>query len=171
MERRSILGQTPDFWPRLGADNWCRTEARSMKARDLMTSQVVVVRPETPTKQVAKLLFEHRIGACPVIDENGALTGMVSTWDLIFALLAEGQPTSAEFVARMHRSKCTARDVMGGPVITVTEETDIAEIAHILVQYRVNHVPVVRDARLVGIISRRDMLRALVQEPASAAVP
>jgi CBS domain-containing protein len=136
-----------------------------------MTSQVVVVRPETPTKQVAKLLFEHRIGACPVIDENGALTGMVSTWDLIFALLAEGQPTSAEFVARMHRSKCTAKDVMGGPVITVTEETDIAEIAYILVQYRVNRVPVVRDARLVGIISRRDMLRALVQEPASAAVP
>src|SRR6185312_3867538 len=45
---------------------------QSMKARDLMTSEVIAVRPETPTDHVAKLLFEHRIGACPVIDENGA---------------------------------------------------------------------------------------------------
>ena len=142
-----------------------------MKARDLMTSDVIAVRPETPTKDVAKLLFEHRIGACPVLDENGALTGMVSTWDLIFALLAEGEPGSEEFITRKHRSKCAARDVMGGPVITVTEETDVAEIARILIRYRINRVPVVRDARLVGIVSRSDMLRALVQERTSAAVP
>jgi CBS domain-containing protein len=142
-----------------------------MKARDLMTSEVIAVRPETPTDHVAKLLFEHRIGACPVIDENGALTGMVSAWDLIFALLAEGEPGSEEFVARILRSKGTARDVMGGPIITVTEETDVAEIARILIQYRINRVPVVRDARLVGIVSRGDMLRALVQERVSAAVP
>jgi CBS domain-containing protein len=134
-----------------------------------MTSDVVTVRPETPTKHVAKLLFEHRIGACPVIADNGRLTGMVSGWDLIFALLAEGDPASKHYVARRH-SKCTASDVMGGPVISVTEETDVAEIARILVQNRINHVPVVRDGHLVGIISRADMLRALVQERASAPV-
>jgi CBS domain-containing protein len=129
-----------------------------------MTSEVIAVRPETPAKDVAKLLFEHGIGACPVVDENGVVAGIVSAWDLIFALLAEGEPATDKFVTRISHSKCTAKDVMGGPVISVTEETDIAEIARILIQYRIRRVPVVRDSRLVGIVSRSDMLRALVHE-------
>jgi len=142
-----------------------------MKARDLMTPGAIAVRLDTPTERVAELMLEHNISACPVIDENGKPTGMVSEEDLIFALFAEGEPVSEEFVARIPKSKRTARDVMGGPIVAVTEETDVAEIARILIQYRIKRVPVVRGGRLVGIVSRADLLRALVRSIAATNHP
>lgn len=135
-----------------------------------MTSDVVAVRPDVPTADIAKLLLNHRIRACPVIDENDAPIGMVSEWDLIFMLLAKGDPVSDQLIARNHRPRRTAKDVMGGPMIMVTEETEASEIARIMIQYRVSRVVVVRDGRLVGIVSRTDMLRALVQEQPSAPI-
>ena len=148
---------------------------RPMNARDVMTEPVVSVLPYASACEVAKVLLDNGISAVPVVDSNGAPIGMVSEGDLIgrddsarearrdwwLALLAEGEPLSAEFMSNLCAPQRTARDIMSAPVVTVGEDTDISEIARLLAAYRIKRVPVVRDGRIVGIVSRADLLRAL----------
>ncbi len=153
-----------------------------MKAREIMTSDVVSVRPDDPRGAIAKLLIEKGISAVPVVDAEGAPVGMVSEGDLIgrddsdrearrdwwLALLAEGEELNPEFLASLRAPERTARDLMSRPIITVGEETDVREIPQLLQAYRIKRVPVVRDGRITGIVSRADLLRSLTpQEPAS----
>jgi CBS domain-containing protein len=149
-----------------------------MNARDVMTSQVVSVGPDTPTHEVAKVLREHGISAIPVVNRDGAPIGMVSEGDLIgrdqadrearrdwwLNLLAEGEILNAEFLAALRASERRARNIMAAPVVTVAEDTDIGEIARLLTAYRIKRVPVLRDGRIVGIVSRADLVRALAAE-------
>ena len=148
-----------------------------MKARDVMNSAVVAVRPDTPINDIAKTLREHRISAVPVIDEAGSPLGMVSEGDLIgrdhadrearldwwLTLLAEGEALNPEFLASIHGPERRARDVMTTPVVTVAEETEIDAIARLLTAHRIKRVPVLRDGRIVGIVSRADLVKALAE--------
>ncbi|HSP96587.1 MAG TPA: CBS domain-containing protein [Candidatus Dormibacteraeota bacterium] len=143
-----------------------------MRARDVMTSTVVSVSPDMPTREVAKLLLDNGISAVPVVDEAGAPIGMVSEGDLIgrgaserearrdwwLEMLAEGTQLSPTFLAAV---RTTVRQVMVAPVVTVGEDALIDEVARLLEAHRIKRVPVVRDGRLVGIVSRADLLRAL----------
>ena len=156
-----------------------------MNARDIMTTGIISVTPETPIHEIAKLLLEQGISAVPVVDGDGVPLGMVSEGDLIgrdeterearrdwwLALLAEGETLHPDFLATMRTRNQTARNVMASPVVTVGEETDIGEIAQLLAAHRVKRVPVLRDGRIVGIVSRADLLRALVAEREAVAVP
>ncbi len=151
-----------------------------MKASKLMTRDVISVRPDTPTSHIARLLLDKGISAVPVVDETGAPVGIVSEGDLIgreepdrearrdwwLALLAEGEPLNTDFVASLRHSERLARDVMSSPVVTVDENTDAGEIARILQSYHIKRVPVLRDGRVAGIVSRADLLRALAAQPA-----
>jgi CBS domain-containing protein len=155
-----------------------------MKARDVMTAEVVSVSPETSTDKVAELLLKKGISAVPVVDDGGALIGMVSEGDLIgrdeaerearrdwwLTLLAEGEMLNRNFLASLRRPERAARDVMSAPVITTGEDADISEIARLLTTYRIKRVPVVRDGRIVGIVSRADLVRALAREQPEPAV-
>ena len=146
-----------------------------MIARDIMTREVVSVTPDTPMRKIASLLVKHRIGAVPVIDDDGAPIGIVSESDLIrpdraareawrrswLEILAEGEPLAAELLAWLGSQNYSARAVMSAPVITVSEETNLPDIAKILTTRRIKRVPVVRDGRIVGIVSRADLVRAL----------
>lgn len=148
-----------------------------MKAHEIMNSGVVAVRSDTPTSDVAKTLREHRISAVPVIDEAGSPLGMVSEGDLIgrdevdrkarldwwLTLLAEGEALNPEFMASIQSPERRARDVMTAPVITVGEDTEIDEVARLLIAHRIKRVPVLRDGRVVGIVSRADLVRALAE--------
>jgi len=148
-----------------------------MLARDLMTRDVISVTPETPARDVARLLLDHGISAVPVIDSTGAPVGMISEGDLIsrdegdrdrrrdwwLGLLAEGQELSPDFLKSLSADE-EARHLMAAPVVTVDETTDAREIARLLGQYRIKRVPVIRDGRVVGIVSRADLLRALVKQ-------
>jgi CBS domain-containing protein len=150
-------------------------------AGDVMTTEVVSVRAETPVRDIARLLLANHISAVPVLDGSGAPIGMVSEGDLIerveaerrersdwwLAMLAEGESMSPEYLSRACRPERTARDVMSRPVVTVGEETGTAEIARLLQTYRIKRVPVVRDGAVVGIVSRENLLRALAQESPS----
>ena len=154
-----------------------------MKARDIMTSNVISVGAETRTQDVARLMLANHISAVPVIDKAGAPIGMVSEGDLLgrneterearkdwwLALLAEGEPLSPEFLSSVRRPERTARDVMARPVITVDEDTDVGEIARLLQVHRIKRVPVVRDGQVVGIVSRENLLRALAARKARLA--
>jgi CBS domain-containing protein len=149
-----------------------------MNAGDVMTCDVVSVSPDTPTRDIAKLLLDKGISAVPVVDGTGAPVGMVSEGDLIgrtetdrearhdwwLTLLAEGETLNSDFLASLRARDRIAGDIMAGPVITVGENTEIGEIARLLADYRIKRVPVVRDGRIVGIVSRADLLRALASE-------
>ncbi|MGE5270201.1 MAG: CBS domain-containing protein [Thiohalocapsa sp.] len=149
-----------------------------MQARDLMTRDIVAVSPETPIRDVAQLLLQRQVSAAPVVDAAGRVIGMVSEGDLIgrgeaerrvrrdwwLALLADSAPPADDFLARLHHPQRTARDVMSTPVISIGETTEAAEIAALLAQYRIKRVPVVSDGRIVGIVSRADLLRVLAQD-------
>jgi len=142
-----------------------------------MTTAVISVSPDTPTSEVAGILRDHRISAVPVIDQIGTPIGMVSEGDLIgrddadhearrdwwLTLLAEGETLNPNFLASLRASKRRVRDVMTAPVVTVGEETELKDIARLLTAHRIKRVPVLRDGRIVGIVSRADLLRTLAE--------
>ena len=155
-----------------------------MKARDIMTRDVISVDAKARTQDVARLMLVNHISAIPIIDGTGAPIGMVSEGDLIgrdeterderkdwwLALLAEGEPLSLEFLSSAHRPERTAGDVMSRPAITIDENTDVGEIARLLQSHRIKRVPVVRGGKMVGIVSRENLLRALAADDSHADV-
>ena len=141
-----------------------------MKAKDVMTTKVVAVAPDTPVDAVAALLLERHVSAVPVIDEDRRILGVVSEGDLMRrSKVTRRRPwwlvtfRDAEILARefVKAHGLYAKDVMTQEVVTVTEETPIATIAELLEEKGIKRVPVVRDGRLVGIVSRADLLRGL----------
>ena len=144
-----------------------------MQAHDVMTAKVITVGPDQPTRDIARLLLDNGISAVPVINSNGTPIGMVSEGDLIgrgekerlarrdwwLAMITGIQPINDEFLTRVAAMDRTARDVMSAPLVTVTEQTDVSEIARLLVIHHIKRVPVVRDGCIVGIVSRADLLR------------
>ena len=151
-----------------------------MNARDVMSKPVVSVHPHTSTREIARLLVEKAISAVPVVDDHGAPIGMVSEGDLIrperaareawrqswLEIFAEGEPLAPELLTWLHSQNHNARAVMSAPVITVNEDTELSEIARVLVTHRIKRVPVVRDGRVTGIVARDDVLRALASSKA-----
>ncbi len=151
-----------------------------LSARDLMTADVVTVPPETPVVAMARLLSERGISAVPVMDKTGAVLGIVTEADLIRRLAGEEDKPSgwlsslfadpgeqAERYARTHGA--TARDVMTEDVVTVTPDTTAAHIAHLLETRHIRRVLVLQDGQLRGLVSRADLLRALVAPPPTEA--
>ena len=145
-----------------------------MNAADVMVSNVITVRSDTSVAKIAEILLANRISAVPVVDEeNGALAGIVSEGDLIhrveagteqhrswwLELFAGKEILAREFVKSHAR---TATDVMTRPVITVKPDTALGEIASLLDKHRIKRVPVVKDGKLVGIVSRANLIQALV---------
>jgi CBS domain-containing protein len=148
----------------------------ALTARDLMTLDVVTVPPQTPVIAVARLLAERGISAVPVIDSAGALKGVVTEADLIrrlagqedaprgwFASLFADPGAEADRYARTHGA--TAGDIMTEDVVTVSEAATAPEIAHLMEERRIRRVLVTADGRLRGVVSRADLLRALVAPP------
>ncbi|MFQ5657844.1 MAG: CBS domain-containing protein [Candidatus Methylomirabilales bacterium] len=148
-----------------------------MLARDLMTTEVITATPQTSVEALTRLLLDSGVSAVPVVGAGGEVLGVVSEADLVhrlrspsrkkwwLAFLADRVELASEF-ARIHGRR--VEDLMHQPAVTVTEETPVEEIARILEEHRIKRVPVVRDGRLVGIVSRRDLVRALAMRPAAA---
>lgn len=146
-----------------------------MNASDVMTRDVISVSPLASLRDIAALLATRRISAVPVITEAGELVGMVSEGDLIggskgdqqtrrdwwLELLAEGELLNADYLASLRPAATRASDVMSAPVITVADSTELSDIARLLEEYHIKRVPVVRDGRVCGIVSRADLVRAL----------
>ena len=135
-----------------------------MKAADIMTTAVVAVGPETSVSEIAGLLLDHQISAVPVIDEEQHVLGIVSEDDLLghppsdsprgrWLRLFDPAAVSLEDIASARHRK--AREVMTHPAVTV-----LATLMH---RRRLKRVPVLQDGSLVGIVSRSDVLEALVR--------
>jgi CBS domain-containing protein len=148
-----------------------------MNAGDVMTRKIIAVRPDAPASAIALTLLENGISAVPVVDENGAPIGMVSEGDLMprdeserlarrdwwLKMLAEGEALSESYVAYLDERKRTAREIMSSPVISVDEGASLVEVAELLSANRIKRVPVLRDGRMVGIISRANLVKAVAQ--------
>ena len=119
-----------------------------------MTTDLVTVRPDASIEEAIETLLNQRISGLPVIDDDGRLVGVITE----FALLA---------IAYDKRVKNhTVSQHMTREVITVDINDPISRIADLCIVHRVRRVPVMKDGRLIGVIARRDVLRALVESPA-----
>jgi CBS domain-containing protein len=144
-----------------------------------MTTSNVSVAPSVPVTDIVRLLADRGLSGVPVLDAEGALLGMVTETDLLRRLSIADEPKpglfrrlftdpdeAAERYARAHGA--TAGDVMTTKLVTVEEDSTAEHAAHLLEEHKVRRLPVLRDRRLVGMISRGDLLRALFP-PAMAA--
>jgi CBS domain-containing protein len=144
-----------------------------MRAADVMSERVFKVRPETSVAEVAQLLVEREISALPVVDEGDRIIGIITERDLmrrveIGTLPKRPAGEAPGFAERTSRAAAyvkahgtTAGEIMTPKVLTVTRETPLAEIADLMEKWRIKRVPVVEAGRLVGIVSRLDLVRAL----------
>lgn len=144
-----------------------------MRADDIMSVDVITVAPDAEITEVARTLIANHISAVPVVNEAGGVIGIVSEGDLMrrpesgterhpswwLTFLADTRERAQEFV-KSHGQY--TKDVMSPKVITVTPETPMEDIAEILEKNRIKRVPVVRDGKLVGIVSRANLLQGLV---------
>jgi len=156
----------------------------NLSAADIMTREVVTARLTDTVAVVARLLADHAISAVPVCDARGALAGIVSEGDLMrpfgqanamrrawwLDLLAEGTALAPEFLDYIKTDRRRAQDLMVSPVLTVPETASVPDIADLLAQSHIKRVPVMRGSKLVGIVSRADIVKALarVEAPAQA---
>jgi len=150
-----------------------------MQAKDVMTAPAVTVAPETPVEEIAKLLLKRGISAVPVLDAGGRLVGIVSEGDLVrrpeagterrpawwLALLRDGDDRARDY-AKSHGRR--AADVMTREVVLVDEHATLTSIATLLEKHRIKRVPVLRDGRVVGIVSRANLLHGLPAHPPAA---
>ena len=144
-----------------------------LSARDLMTTEMVTVPPETPVLAMARLLSERGISAVPVLDQVGRLLGIVTEADLIRRLAGEAEEPASWLANLFHSAEsdalrfarthgATAADLMTSDLVTTGPATPAAEVAQMMEKKKVRRVLVTQDGRLLGIVSRADLLRALV---------
>ena len=144
-----------------------------MKAADVMATNVITVRLDTPVATIAEVLLANRISAVPVVNDKNVLVGIVSEGDLIRRVeagterhrswwleLLTGKETLAHEFVMSHARK--AADVMTRPVISVQPDTPLGDIASLLEKHRIKRVPVASNGKIVGIVSRANLIQALV---------
>jgi CBS domain-containing protein len=145
-------------------------------ACDIMTSNVITVKKDTPLTELAKILYEHHINGVPVVDDDGALIGIICESDLIrrdrklhiptaiaifdWVLYLQGPKAFEKEIRRISATK--VEDLYSNDVITVSEKTPVEDIATIMSRKRVYTIPVVDEGRLVGVIGKADLIRALI---------
>src|SRR5690554_2511486 len=143
-----------------------------MRAVDVMTPNVITVTPDTEVREIAGLLLEHNISALPVIDTNGSVLGIVSEGDLMRRVengterrkswwlrsIFAGANDASEYIKRHARK---AREIMTPNPVTISEDEPLHRVARMLEKQHIKRVPVVRDGKLVGIVSRANLLQGL----------
>ena len=114
-----------------------------MLAKDIMTKDVITVSPATTVKNLAKTLLQNQISGAPVADKKGKILGMVSETDI---------------VAKKGKQ---VKDIMSKNIVGVTDDTPVEKIARVMTTHRINRLPVMRGQKLVGIVSRADIVGAI----------
>ena len=143
-----------------------------MLAKDIMTAEVVFVKKDDLVEDVIKILMERNISGVPVVDEENCVIGIVTEGDLIYRSKKLKIPTffsildgyvfleSTKTIEKQLRKMVGYRveDIMTAEVMTVEENATVEEVATIMTKKKINRVPVVNNKKLVGIISRRDII-------------
>ncbi|MDQ7849454.1 MAG: CBS domain-containing protein [Armatimonadota bacterium] len=153
----------------------------AVQAREIMSSPVLTVTPETPVRDAVQLMLGNHISGLPVVDAQGHLVGIISEADL---LPKASEPKPAEPLLEWsgpwlwlerwlggHRKAAgrTVGEVMTRHVVTATEETPVGELAARMVHHQVNRLPIVRGREVVGIVTRADILKVFLRPDAELA--
>jgi len=148
-----------------------------LKARDIMTRDVITIKPDATVEELARLLIEHKISGAPVVDKSGRLIGIVTEKDLIRqnkrlhiptiirlfdAYIMFGGGRMAEEIKTM--AATTVGEICTKDVITLNEDTTIEEIATIMSERDVHLLPVLRNDMIVGIVGKADIVKAMARE-------
>ena len=150
-----------------------------MKAADVMSREVVSIHPDAGILEALRLMLDRRISGLPVVDAAGALVGVLTEGDFLrraeldterhrshwLAFLLGPGRLAREYV-RSHGRK--VGDVMTHNVVSVSEDVTLAEIVRLMERHRIKRLPVTKAGRLIGIVSRRDLLQALASAPMAA---
>lgn len=149
-----------------------------LKAKDIMTKEVITIHPETEVGQAAKLLLEHHVNGLPVVDKEGRLVGIICQSDLIaqqkriplpsfFIMLDSYIPlTSPKNIEKelQKMAAITVADAMTSNPVTVDPGTDLEDIATLMVKNNIHTLPVLDKGKLVGVIGKEDILRTLMSD-------
>lgn len=154
-----------------------------MQAKDIMTTGLITIESDTTVREIAAILADKGISAVPVVDKAGALLGIVSEGDLIHRQeIGTDQKKPSWWLLSLSKVEAAAvdyskshgmhaHDIMTRDVVTVTETTSLTDVADILESKRIKRVPVMRDGKLVGIVSRANIVQAIAARPEGAHVP
>ena len=143
---------------------------RHATAADIMTTQVHTVRLADPVPKVLALLCRHRISGVPVVDGKGRLAGVISERDILEAMY----PDQPELRLRRPRlrlgkgvreiSAIRAREIMVRDVVTAPPDADVLRLASLMAIKKIRRIPIVKEGRLVGIVSQGDVYRAIFEQ-------
>ena len=150
-----------------------------LKARDIMTQEVVTISPEASVEDLARLLASKKIGGVPVVEADGRLAGVVTQTDLVKRSRDLELPpalnildlhlfleTPSGFKRRLEKMLGdTVREVMTPEPITIAPDTPVKEIAALMDRKKVHTLPVVAQGKLVGIVGKMDLIRGLARQP------
>lgn len=150
-----------------------------MQAKDIMTTSVITVPQDGKIEDAVRLMLDYHVSALPVVDADGALKGLVSEGDLMRRVRDTDGPRRSWWLELLSGSGKSAQDfvklnshhiadVMTRDVVSVEEDAPAAEIARRLEKHRIKRVPVLREGRVVGIVSRANLLHALSALPDGA---
>lgn len=147
-------------------------------AKDIMTRDVLTVRPDTTIRELSSILVKNEVSGVPVVDDKGGLYGIVTENDLITrnkrlhiptvvsfldaAIYLESSKKFEEEVKRLCAT--TVKEICARNVISIAEDTTVLDIATIMAEKKVHLLPVVKDGKVIGIVGKRDMVRAVAQQ-------
>jgi CBS-domain-containing membrane protein len=151
----------------------------SITAADIMTAPATCVRPESNMAEIASLLASRHYSAVPVCYPDNTLAGVVSESDILkpfresvrarrdwwLGVIAEGEELPQDFLDYIRRDTRTAADVMVRQVFTAEETTTLPELAELMIKHGVKRLPVLRDGKVAGIVSRADLVAAIARSP------
>lgn len=151
-----------------------------MKAHEIMTAKVTVIGPDASVQRAARVMAGQRIGGLPVVTRDHRVIGIISETDLVHRVelgtdgaagrlsgYFEDPEAAAKMFAKAHGSK--VHEVMSRPVISVQEDADLVEVADAFDRYGIKRVPVTNNGKLVGMITRSDLVRALSRHSGAGA--
>lgn len=142
-----------------------------MLARDIMTKEVKTIHSTNSIRTAIELMLNHGVSGLPVVDEAEAVIGMITEGDLLRRLelgaaaksdRPSGDTARADLDAYIKGNSWRVGDLMSTEITTVTGDTSVGSVARLLFQHRIKRVPVLEQGRLIGLISRVDLLRAMV---------
>lgn len=149
----------------------------TIPAKSVMTTDIVAVSSQTTVAEAARRMLIHHVSAVPILDLDNRPLGMVSEGDVMryfgaqfqskraqwLRMLAEGETLAPEFLAEIRLNQRHVSEIMRTPVVSAGEEASLAELADLMLKHGIKRVPILRDGVLVGMVSRSDVIRAVVE--------
>ena len=149
----------------------------TIPAKSVMATDLVTVPPEATIAETARRMLTHHVSAVPVVDPDNRPLGLVSEGDVLryfgtqfqskraqwLRMLAEGETLAPEFLAEIRLNQRHVQEIMSTAIVSADEEASLTELADLMLKHGVKRVPILRDGVLVGVVSRADLIRAVVK--------